>query len=362
VKVVFIDPKCPSPYDSATLASRGLGGTEATVVRVARALASRHHDVRVLQHNRTVVQQEGERLVFLPGASATDEVKDADHMVFIQKAQAIGELAARGNARLWLWLHNFLGDEVPYFWQDHLRYPLGVICVSRTHAEHTRRHIRRLGIHWLSGGALTRGGLTYIHNPIDDDLAIVPTTGQDRRKLVFFSSPYKGIEHVVTAFRYVYERDPAFRLVVADPGYIRNFDPAMLDHPGISRVGSLAHQAVIEHVRESLCVFYPQYKRPETFGLVFAEANAVGVPVLAHDFGSAREVLDDTNPPIDARNLDDVFSLLSQWQLCGTPAVRRRSEFALTSVVKQWDSFLTNPQAFMRERCRFDQAPVGASA
>ncbi len=32
---------------------------------------------------------------------------------------------------------------------------------------------------------------------------------------------------------------------------------------------------------------------PERFGLVLAEANAAGVPVIAMDLGSCREVIDD---------------------------------------------------------------------
>jgi glycosyltransferase involved in cell wall biosynthesis len=44
-------------------------------------------------------------------------------------------------------------------------------------------------------------------------------------------------------------------------------------------------------MRSALCVFYPNFVLPETFGLVFAEANAVGTPVLTHDCGAAAEVL-----------------------------------------------------------------------
>ena len=46
-------------------------------------------------------------------------------------------------------------------------------------------------------------------------------------------------------------------------------------------------------VRSALCVFYPNFVLPETFGLVFAEASAVGTPVLTHDCGAASEVLAD---------------------------------------------------------------------
>lgn len=53
MRVLFIDPCCPKPYDPQVLATESLGGTEATVIRVAEGLASKDHVVVVKQHNRT---------------------------------------------------------------------------------------------------------------------------------------------------------------------------------------------------------------------------------------------------------------------------------------------------------------------
>jgi glycosyltransferase involved in cell wall biosynthesis len=353
MKLVFVDPNCPAPYDSAVLEARGLGGTEATVIRIARALAGEHRVV-VIQHNRTERRDEGPGLSFLPGSQMGPEVSDADHVVFIQKAQDVAAVARTSPARLWLWLHNFVGDEVPFFWQDHLRHRLGIICVSRTHALHTRAHLRRLPAYWLSGGLLARGGLTWLHNPVDDRLAADPSVVRDRHKLVFFSSPHKGLEQVVATFEALHAVDPAFRLHVADPGYLRKADLTRIDHPGIVRVGSLPHHAVMQQVRKSLCVFSPQYKRPETFGLVYAEANALGVPVLAHEFGAAREVLVENNPPIDARDTGRVIATLLDWKANGGPRVAANPDFALSKVAGQWRDFLLHPDAFIRERNRLD--------
>lgn len=86
MKIVFIDPKCPKPYDSEVLAARGLGGTEATVVRIARGLSARH-TVWVLQHNRTERREESATLHYLPMTERAAVVADADHVVFVQKAQ-----------------------------------------------------------------------------------------------------------------------------------------------------------------------------------------------------------------------------------------------------------------------------------
>ncbi|WP_295954842.1 glycosyltransferase [Rhodoferax sp.] len=346
--IVFIDPKCPTPYDSEVLRTRSLGGTEASVIRVALGLSARH-TVKVLQHNRTEPRVENENLEFLPISALDTAVRGADHVVFIQKAQYIDTVVRAGSARLWLWLHNFLKDEVPFFWQDHLRYKLGIVCVSQTHAAHTLRHMRSLVGYWATAGLMGRGGLLYQHNPIDEVLAPDPLVLRDPFKLVFFSSPYKGIEHVVSAFREAHLREPRLRLYIADPGYIKKCDPTLLDTPGITTLGSLPQREVLKHVREALCVFYPQRKRPETFGLVYAEANAVGTPVLAHDFGAAAEILSKRNPPMDTSQTAVVETLLD-WVRNGGPSVQANPLFGTQFVVDRWLQFFAAPDRFIREQ------------
>ena len=351
MNLLFVDPKCPKPYDSEVLATRGLGGTEASVIRVARALSQmpQGYHVTVVQHNRSEVRQESATLRFAPMGELAQAAAAAAHVVFIQKAQALSEVARVTQGRLWLWLHNFLHDEVPFFWADHLRHRLGVICVSRMHADHTRRYLRSSKLHWATLGQAARGGVLFHHNPIDAGLAPYCHQARDPHKLVFFSSPYKGIEHVLARFAEAYAANPRLRLHVADPGYIRNFDASQLEHPGIVRLGSLPQSEVMRHVREALCVFYPQYKRPETFGLVYAEANAVGIPVLAHDFGAAREVLSIANPPLDARDHKAVLGTLNRWVAEGAPAVSSDGRFDIATVANGWSRFFANPDQYHRE-------------
>jgi glycosyltransferase involved in cell wall biosynthesis len=349
MNIVFIDPKCPSPYDTDVMRSRALGGTESTVVRIAQGL-SQQHTVQVVQHNRQAVREENPNLHFLPLSGLDGAVKNADHIVFIQKAQYIDKVVAVAKGRLWLWLHNYLAEEVPFFWQDHLRYKLGIICVSKTHAMHTRRHIRSLPGYWASMGLMGRGGLLYHYNPLDDAIQQNPGVVRDLNKLVFFSSPHKGIEHVVALFKEAYAKNQNLKLYVADPGYLKNIDTSMLDTPGVVRLGNLPQHAVLKHVQEALCVFYPQRKRPETFGLVYAEANALGTPVLAHDFGAAAEVLVKNNPPMDTRQSDVVVDTLLAWSQGASPVVQANQDFAMAKVVNGWNQFLLNPSGFIHSQ------------
>jgi glycosyltransferase involved in cell wall biosynthesis len=351
MKIVFIDAKCPAPYDSEVLRTRGLGGTEATVIRIAQALAQRH-DVAVIQHNRLQPRIESPSLQFLPLDSLATAVRDAQHVVLIQKTRLIRQVARHSSARLWVWLHNYIKDEVRFSWPHYLAYRVGIICVSRTHAQHTQSYLRGLALNRASFGMLSRGGVVYHYNPLSDDC--VPPAGitRDRHKLISLSSPHKGLDQVVEAFRAVHAVDPRLKLYVADPGYIQHFDATMLEAPGIVKLGSLPQHALLKHVQDALCVFYPQRKRPETFGLVYAEANAVGTPVLAHDFGSAREILAPANPPLDARDPGRIIDTLTTWVAEGGPVVGPNPEFSLESVAMNWDRFLHEPDAFIEAQAR----------
>ena len=348
MKITFVDAKCPRPYDSEVLRTRGLGGTEASVIRVAQALAQTH-DVTVVQHNREQPSVDSASLRFLPLAGLDDAVRDARHVVLVQKTRLLRRIARHSSARLWVWLHNYLKDEVRFGWSEYLTHRIGIICVSRTHARHTREYIRRFPLNRMLGGMLGRGGVLYQYNPLSEACVPPAQVNRDPHKLISLSSPHKGLDQVVHAFRAVHAADPRMKLYVADPGY-KHSDPALLDAPGIVKLGSLPQAALMEHVKDALCVFYPQRKQAETFGLVYAEANAVGTPVLAHDFGSAREILVPANPPLDANDPALVTETVRRWSAEGGPMVGPDPRFALHNVAAQWEAFFAAPDRFMAEQ------------
>jgi glycosyltransferase involved in cell wall biosynthesis len=100
---------------------------------------------------------------------------------------------------------------------------------------------------------------------------------------------------------------------------------------------------LFRHVREALCVFYPQNALSETFGMVFAESNAVGTPVLAHDFGSAREILSSSDQLVDAEDHAAIVAKLRAWREGNRPRVSLRSELRASNVIAQWRRLLEAP-------------------
>jgi glycosyltransferase involved in cell wall biosynthesis len=273
--LLFFDPLCPRPYSEATLRAGGLAGTEASTVRIAEAL-----DAWVAQHNRTTVEGR-----YRP-PSAVAHVRQ---VVVLRDPRALRDAARLfPGARLTLWVHDRIepgSSRARWFSAaagELRRLGPDIVCVS----DYQRQRVAAT-VALLPG--CERVAVRRIYNPVDD--AIVPDgTPVDPAKLVFFSSPNKGLRYALDAFRALRRRMPDLRLSVGNPGY-KSFAGADLD--GVEWLGSLPHARVLAESRAALCAFHPNFVIPETFGLVFAEAHAVGTPVLAHDCGAAREVLGD---------------------------------------------------------------------
>jgi glycosyltransferase involved in cell wall biosynthesis len=276
VPLLFFDPLCPRPYSEASLREAGLAGTEASTVRIAEAL-----DALVAQHNRT--QAEGR----YRSAGAIAHLR---HVVVLRDPRALPVAAGLfPGARLTLWVHDRIepgSSRARWFARAAgalRRLEPDIVCVSDYQRERVAATLARLP-------GCERLTVRRIYNPVDD--AIVPDgTPVDPRKLVFLSSPNKGLRFALDAFRALRRRMPDLRLCVANPGY-KSFATSGI--AGVEWLGSLPHARVLAEARAALCTFSPNFVIPETFGLVFAESHAVGTPVLTHDCGAAAEVLGDS--------------------------------------------------------------------
>ena len=346
---MFYDPLCPAPYTLQTLESQALGGSEASAVRIAEAL-----DACVMQHCR---QTSAGRY------RAPSPEPRAEHVVLLRDARALGGIRHWfPNARFHVWLHDRLAPgSTRARWLAQAGDQLAggtLICVSDFLRLKVEAVVR--GLRGLADVEVRR-----IYNPIDDALA-PGTAPVDHDKMVFLSSPNKGLNYALTAFAAMRRAFPSLRLYVANPGYRHAPTPAQ---PNVVWVGRLTPAQTMDLARSAHCVFMPNFVLPETFGLVFAEANAVGTPVLAHDSGAAREVLHADNPvlPVLARQrclaqvlrvsgwrarqamafaglhcgaFDDYIELLAHWRNAGRPSVAASPQFRLSRVANEWRALL----------------------
>jgi glycosyltransferase involved in cell wall biosynthesis len=332
MRILFYDAASPYLYCINTLRERAMGGAEATVIRIAHGL-SRDHVVYVAQAKRNKneeVEEQGVRYISLDSAHTLQPeviILLREHL----KLKNVGEYYPY--AKKFFWVHNFPTKDLFYFKPDLAKYGYHIIAVSHYLRELIEKRLRGKWYQrwWRKPSAIK---VSTIYNPIDDNLAL-DTTFVQPNKLLFLSAPYKGVNEVIASFQEVRKKFPEFKLYVAMPGHGQR-DVTLNLQDGVEYLGALPHHEIIQHLRESFCVFYPQSVKAETFGLVYAEANAVGTPVLAHDFGSAREVLSDSSQLIDSRNVKQVIEKLAEWSV-KRPVVQGKSEFKLSIVLQKWN-------------------------
>ena len=322
--ILFFDPVCDRPYDSETLRRQAMGGTEATVVRVADALGA-----LVVQHNRASAS--GRYLPPRRDPAIT-------HVIVNRDARALATVRELyPNARCHLWLHDRvrprskrarrMGADANILRDLAVR----VICVSDT-----QRHAVAAALRWM--GVSDRVSACTIYNPVADDLH-PDGSPIDDRKLVFLSSPNKGLKFTLDAFDAVKAAMPDMRLIIGNPGY-KSGDAAQRD--GVAYLGPQPQQRIHAEVRTALCTFFPNFVIPETFGLVFAESHALGTPVLTHDCGAALEVLGDPEQVLPVTAAKRAYEGL----LGGFPAGWRRGPARLAAALGLFDIYIERIRAW----------------
>jgi glycosyltransferase involved in cell wall biosynthesis len=332
MQILFYDPMTPYAYDAETPRLRAIGGTEATVIRIAEALKTQH-SVYVAQHCRQDTSPASEQGVCYLSFEAARRL-NPDVVILLRQYRLLGEVAQNfPKARRYLWLHNMPSRELYSARRDLEKYGCQILAVSQFHRAAIERRLSGNGLQRLLSFSRPRATVPVhvLYNPIEDELR-PDTTGVEAHQLLFMSSPQKGLKETLERFAAVQDAFPEYELLIANPGY----NHLELSLPPQARfLGALPHHQVIQQLRRAFCVFYPQTARVETFGLVYAEANAVGTPVLAHDAGAAREVLSDTEQVLNGQNLRAVLDKLSEWRK-QRPRLQGKEEFRLSQVKKAW--------------------------
>lgn len=341
MRILFVDPCCPKPYDPRVLATEPLGGTEGTVVRIAEALGQRCQ-VYVKQHNRAklwipnaATYVDNPSTCYLPfGDGYPGDKKSPTHVIVLRAPMALYQARKQfPHAKLYLWCHDiFSGPMWAEGFQALVDTQTVPIVVSDWHKSQMYDAMRQFRCAHLSIPA------RRIYNPIDDDLSL-DATKHDVNKLVFFSSPHKGLDHTLKVFEQFQNFDDLkdVKLYIANPGY---FADHTTEQKNVINLGSLPHSEVITHVRSALCVFHLNNVFPETFGLVHAEGNAVGTPFLSSRLGATHELADHPGELIDVQDPKAVIERIRQWR-GGRPKVRANPAFRLAKIVKEWMELLS---------------------
>ncbi|MFC4669461.1 glycosyltransferase [Seohaeicola nanhaiensis] len=323
--VTFLDPMAPRAYTGGPGELEGLGGTEATLVRVSESLAT----AMPVTVRQSAWAREGERVnrAHWCGWSIDCRMDERPDVIVVINSWKIALKVARlhPDSRVIVWQHVFPGRHNRAHAAALPAADVEIVCVSSTHAR------------WLCNFAGPGGPrISHIPNPIPDELA-PDATERDRDLLIYASSPHKGLAQVFRRFDRLRSRFPTLRLAVADPGYLAW--PTGPQPDGVVALGRLAQPELHRWMRRALCLFYPQDHFAETFGLVIAEANAVGCPALLHrGLGANDEVVSDPSQCIDTSDDDAIEERIREWRIArpGTTLAAARPEFRLSSIAVQW--------------------------
>ena len=91
--------------------------------------------------------------------------------------------------------------------------------------------------------------------------------------------------------------------IIQDEAYFREQVEPHLDDQKIRYIGPVDVAGKNELFAQARALLHLN-TIPERFGLVLAEANAAGVPVVAMDLGSCREVIEDGRTGFLVNNVD----------------------------------------------------------
>src|SRR3982075_3200398 len=183
-------------------------------------------------------------------------------------------------------------------------------------------------------------GLNYlatVYNGID--LALYPLQELGGDQLVFLGRihPDKGVHLAIEVARL-----SGLRLIIAgiiqDETYFREQVKPHLDDQNILYIGPVGVQGKNELFARARALLHLE-TIPERFGLVLVEANAAGVPVIAMDLGSCREVIKDGQTGFLVDNVTEAVRALGRISEIDGRACRSRVQqyFSIDTMVEGYE-------------------------
>jgi glycosyltransferase involved in cell wall biosynthesis len=183
-------------------------------------------------------------------------------------------------------------------------------------------------------------GLNYlatVYNGID--LSLYPLQESRGDALIFLGRihPDKGVHLAIEVSRL-----SGLPLIIAgivqDENYFRERVKPYLDNQLISYVGPVDVAGKNELFARARALLHLN-TIPERFGLVLAEANAAGVPVIARDLGSCREVIEDGKTGFLVNTVEEAAQALQRLREIDHSACRKRVQqhFSIDRMVMAYE-------------------------
>src|SRR5580693_8716002 len=164
--------------------------------------------------------------------------------------------------------------------------------------------------------------LATVYNGID--LALYPFQESPGEELIFLGRihPDKGV-HLAIAVARLSGVPLLIAGIIQDKEYFEKQVKPYLDDREIRYIGPVDVAGKNELFARAKALLHLN-TIPERFGLVLAEANAAGVPVIAMDLGSCREVIEDGSTGFLVSSVDEAVAALDRVPEISRSACRER--------------------------------------
>jgi glycosyltransferase involved in cell wall biosynthesis len=179
--------------------------------------------------------------------------------------------------------------------------------------------------------------LGTVYNGID--LSLYPLQESAGDALVFLGRihPDKGVHLAIEVAR-LSGLPLLIAGIIQDQNYFQEQVEPHLDGDHVRYLGAVDVQGKNELFAQARALLHLN-TIPERFGLVLAEANAAGVPVIAMDLGSCREVIEDGKTGFLVNNASEAVRALDRIPEIDRNACHRRVEqcFSIETMVRAYE-------------------------
>lgn len=361
-KVLFIDPTCPTPYTIKYLNNNPSGASELCLLQVARAIQKySNSEIYFVQQDRKELASESKIKYYNQEfLTSTDNDNDIDAIVLQRDPRTIPYLQKKyPNAKIVLFQHDFFeGGALATTGTKELENlkdsKIPIIALTNWHKENLIYNFK------LRNLVMDHQIKIIPHFVVSDlrkmELKLFKNIKRDKNKLCFFSSSHKGLAHTIEAFKFLHRINRNFVLYIANPSY-RQYEQYQIDYIKtlqndeglpIINLGGIARKEILKHLQESLCVLSVNAVYPETFGMIHAEANAMGTPNVLLDYGANREVVFNPAKEIiykspyssDPIGYREIINRVQEYHNIAIPLTTLKPEFLIENVYPKWLNLL----------------------
>jgi glycosyltransferase involved in cell wall biosynthesis len=177
-----------------------------------------------------------------------------------------------------------------------------------------------------------------VHHGMAEDIYLPSVKDQGYLAFLGRMSPEKGPDRAIEiAKRVGMPLKMAAKVDNADRAYFETVIRPLLDHPLIEFVGEIGDSGKSAFLGGAAALLFP-IEWPEPFGLVMIEAMACGTPVVAYNFGSVPEVIEDGLTGFIVSNEAEAAAAVSRLGELSRASIRNRFEarYSATAMARRY--------------------------